>query len=80
MSDQSYQINNSSFSFYKYFVYKWSPIDTIAQYMTKVSCENIFFQIKAGSELQKSYDPVAQDLYNNLHHNKLIKKWWLNVF
>lgn len=42
---------------------------------------NYLFQIKAGSELQKSYDrSVAQDLYNNLHHNKLIKKWWLNVF
>lgn len=34
---------------------------------------NYLFQIKAGSELQKSYDPVAQDLYNNPHHNKLIK-------
>ena len=41
---------------------------------------NYLFQIKAGSELQKSYDPIAHDLHNNPHHNKSIKKWWLNVF
>lgn len=41
---------------------------------------NCLFQIKVGSELQKSYDPIAHDLYNNPHHNKSIKKWWLNVF
>ena len=41
---------------------------------------NHLFQIKADSELQKSYDPIAQDLHNNPRHNKLIKKWWPNAF